>query len=71
MVNVAYPRFEIHYKKWRIQCDKNPFASEETWDWMIETEKNGPVFWHKTVGPQPKADDVRNYVDEQSPTWIC
>ena len=71
MVNNAYPRFEMLYKKWRIQCDKSPFVSVETWDWMIETEKNGPVFWHKTTGSQPTLDEIRAYIDESSPNWLC
>ena len=57
-----YPRKEYIYKSWRVQLDKHP--REDRWDWMIEEQNNGPVYWHQTVD-EPSYAEIGEYIEAQ------
>lgn len=57
-----YPRREYIHKAWRIQVDKHPI--EDRWDWMIEEQNNGPVYWHQTVD-EPTYGEIGEYIKAQ------
>jgi len=56
------PRREYYAWSWRIQLDYHPQG--ERWDWMIETQNNGPVHWHRTVD-EPSYTEIRQWIAAQ------
>ena len=58
----SHPRKEYIYKAWRVQLDKHP--KEDRWDWMIEEQNNGPVYWYRTIH-EPTYDEIGEYIETQ------
>ena len=60
-----YPRREYVTGVWRVQLDYNPRMDH--WDWMIEEQNNGPVYWHRTAGTdgEPLYPDGKRYIKSQ------
>ena len=59
-----YPRREYVTGRWRVQLDRHP-KQYSRWDWMIEEQNNGPVYWHRTIGDEPSYEDVKRYIKSQ------
>jgi hypothetical protein len=57
----ARPRDEYIHKLWRIQIDLHP---DGHWTWMIETENNGPVWFHSSAD-RPTFPEIQKYIAEQ------
>ena len=56
------PRDEYIWARWRIQIDLHPDGTH--WNWMIEEENNGPVYWHNT-NDRPSYAEVQKYINSQ------
>ena len=56
------PRDEYIHNRWRIQVDLHPDCGQ--WNWMIETEDNGPVYWHDTDS-RPTYGEIQKWIAEQ------
>jgi hypothetical protein len=57
-----HPRREYVTGIWRVQLDKHP--REDRWDWMIETQDNGPVYWHRTTD-EPSYEEINEWIKTQ------
>lgn len=57
------PKIVWYYGRYRIQGDLHP---DGWWDWMIESENNGPVYWHRTDDSM-EVQEFRDWMHVQ--TW--
>lgn len=55
------PRDEYIHNLWRIQIDQHP---DGYWTWMIETENNGPVYFHNTDS-RPTYGEIQKWIADQ------
>ena len=53
------PRLEYINGIMRIQIDYMPKSKE--WRWCLESDNNGPVYWHATAD-KPSFEDVKAYM---------
>lgn len=60
----AYPQVTFYYKKYNVTLDQLP-NEPDRWSWMIETDKNGPVYWNETNTGKPDIQEVRDWIDAQ------
>jgi len=56
------PRDEYIWSKYRIQIDHHPDGT--VWNWMIESENNGPVYWHETTS-RPTYGEIQKWIAAQ------